>query len=181
MSQSQQADRRLGEDRRSEPRETPDRRRGIRNLWECIYDAVQDIYKWTDIPAQNGETGLVKRNWRTWFGHATVATLAVAIGRWLGLHVSFFWPAVGSWVPIVFAVGVGLFYFWREYGIGTGDYWQARKAKRQGYDAPSDSVIDFWIVLPPIFILMQTPIIWAVLVAIIMTLGIYLMSKLVGF
>ena len=141
------------------------------SIFACVYSVVHNIYKWTDIPAQNGETGLWKRNWRTWLGHSTVAAGVVALGRWLGLHVSFFWPVVGLWIPIVAAAAVGLFYFWREFGI-NGDYWNRKK----GYDSQSDSVLDFWIVLPPIFILMQVPMVYAVLTATLMIVGLYLLS-----
>lgn len=158
-------------DRRAEYR-GPDRRRAIRSPFECVYDVIHDIYKWTDIPAQNGETGVFKRNWRSWLGHATVSANVVALGRWAGLHASFFYAPLGIWVPAVFAFVVAAYYFNREYGF-DGDYWKRRK----GYDSKSDSVIDFWVVLPPIFILMQINIVWAVLVALVMSTGIYLMSR----
>ena len=164
-----QSERRSCEDRRAESR-GPDRRE-MRNPFECAYDVVHDIYKWTDVPAQQGETGVFKRNWRSWFGHATVATVVVALGRWMGLHASFFFPPLGIWIPPVFAFAVVAYYFNREYGR-NGDYWKRRK----GYDSESDSVIDFWVVLPPVFILMQISLVYAVLVGLVMSTSIYLMA-----
>lgn len=139
---------------------------------ECAYGIVHCIYEWTDIPASEGETNVFKRNWRSWFGHATVAAVVVAFGRWIGLHASFFFAPLGIWLPLVFAVGIGLFYFWREFGL-NGDAWKRRK----GYDSHSDSVIDFWVTLPPIFILLQIDIVYAVGVALVMATGIYLMAR----
>ena len=171
MSQSAQRRRRNGKDRRSEYR-GEDRRRVIRGPFECVYDLIHDIYKWTDIPAQKGETGLWKRNWRTWFGHMTVSAVVVAFGRWMGLHASFFYCPLALWIPAVFAFGVVAYYFNREYGL-NGDYWN----RKEGYDSRSDSVLDFWVVLPPVFILLQVPMVYAVLVALAMATGIYLMSR----
>jgi hypothetical protein len=133
--------------------------------------------KWTDIPASNGENNVFKRNWRSWLGHATVATVVTAFGRWLGLHMTFVTgvAAFSVWFPIVFAVGIGLFYFWREFGIG-GNYWSYVKAKKVGHDGESDSVIDFWITLPAITATMKLPMMYAVLLGFIMMVGIYLLS-----
>lgn len=146
------------------------------SISKCVYGLIHNIYKWTDLPSQNGETRLLHRNWRSWFGHATVSVAAVAMGRWAGLHLSFLYLPLGTWVPLAFVAGVVLFYFWREYGVG-GDYWKRRK----GYDSKSDSVIDFWVVLPPVFILMQVPLVYAVLTALTMITGIYLMSRFIDY
>lgn len=170
MSQQIFRERRSGIDRRTTPRCTPDRR--DLDVWQCIVKLIGSIYKWTDVPAQSGEAGLFKRNWRTWFGHMTVSAVVVAFGRWLGLHVGFFFPAIGPWIPVVACAAVGGFYFWREFGV-HGDYWKRRK----GYDSKSDSVLDFWVVLIPIVILMQISAAYAVLIAILMAMGIYLMSR----
>lgn len=164
-------DRRNGDERRSERRGN-DRRRVVRSPFECVYDIVHDIYKWTDIPAQNGETGLWKRNWRTWFGHMTVSAVVVAFGRWIGLHAGFFYLPLNTWLPAIAAFAVTAFYFNREYGL-NGDYWNRKKE----YDSKSDSVLDFWVVLPPVFILLQITMVNAVLVALAMATGIYLMSR----
>lgn len=148
------------------------------NFLACVCGVVRNIYKWTDVPAQKGETNLFKRNWRSWLGHATVATTATATGRWLGLHLSFVFgsSALETWIPIVAATGIGLFYFWREFGIG-GNYWSYKKAKRVGHDGESDSVLDFWITLPAIAFTLYLPIVYAVLMSLILIVGIYLLSQ----
>lgn len=167
------ADRRSGVDRRSVQRPGPDRRvNGLKNIWECVYHAIRGIYDWTDLPAKGGETRLWQRNWRSWFGHATVATDVVAFGRWLGMHLYLISHALGFWTEVIFAAGVGLFYFWREYGVG-GDYWKRKK----GYDSKSDSVLDFWVVLPPIVILMQVARVYAFVAAFVMSVAIYALSR----
>lgn len=102
----------------------------------------------------------------------TVSAVVVAFGRWLGIHAGFFLPILGTIIPIATCVAVGGFYFNREYGF-HGDYWKRKK----GYDSKTDSVLDFWVVLVPIVFMMQMPAVWAVLIAIIMALGIYLMSR----
>ena len=179
MSQQASLNRRLGTDRRMERRATPDRRRNGHTILGCVYGIIHNIYRWTDLPAKNGETNLFKRNWRSWFGHATVASIVTAFGRWLGLHTSFFLPQVGKYVPFVFAFGIGGFYFWREFGVG-GNYWSYVKAKRAGHDGESDSVIDFWITLPAIYAMFMLPLVYAVLVALMMATGIYLLSQYEG-
>ena len=143
-----------------------------------MYGVIHNICKWTDVPAQNGETNLFKRNWRSWLGHATVATVITAFGRWLGFHAVFVFglAALGTWIPIIAAVGVGFFYFWREFGVG-GNYWSYRKARKLGHDGESDSVIDFWITLPAISFTLYVPLVYAVLIGFIMMVGIYLLSQ----
>lgn len=176
MLQSQQANRRSGSDRRVERRVNGhDRRRGTHGILNCVYGIVHNIYRWTDIPAQNGETNLFKRNWRTWYGHATVVATVTAFGRWLGLHASFFYAPLYTWIPATFATGVGGFYFWREFGVG-GDYWKRKK----GHDSQSDSVLDFWFTLPAIYAVFMLPLVYAVLVSLMMATGIYLLSQYNG-
>lgn len=144
----------------------------ISSALECVYNVIHDIAKWTDVPAQKGETGLWKRNWRTWLGHMTVSAVVVTLGRWVGLHLGFFYEPLSIWISAIFALAVGIYYFNREYGL-SGDYWKRKK----GHESKSDSVLDFWVVLPPIFILSQIHLAYAVLVALTMSTSLYLMSR----
>lgn len=144
-------------------------------MFTCAYGTIHNIMQWTEWPATSGEKNLFKRNWRSWFGHFTVAFIVTAFGRWAGLHTSFFWHEVGHFIPYVFAFGVGLFYFWREFGIG-GNYWSYLKAKRVGHDGESDSVIDFWITLPAIYTVFALPLPYSVLIGFLLMAGIYILA-----
>lgn len=130
------------------------------------------IVNWTFGPANRGDSDTILRNWRTWFGHFTVGVSASALGKLLGVFIGLFHTFIGTIIGLSGMVGVGIFYGWREFGIG-GDYY----ARHKGYDSETDSVLDFWVVLVAIVIIANLHVLAGLIFAAVCAGLIYILSK----
>lgn len=109
-------------------------------LWKTSKDFIAGLVEWSTrkrgaITGSKIE-GVVSRNYRTWIGHTTVTTGAVAAGKVLAL-------LVGPWAIVVAAVAANGFYMNREFGL-HGNYHEAKylRTRRASHDKRLDSIGD---------------------------------------
>lgn len=109
--------------------------------------------------------GIVSRNYRTWIGHSTVTTGAVAAGKVLALAAAIVDPVIGVTIILVFLLAANGFYFNREFGP-KGNYYEAKDlpTRREAKDKRLDSIGDFMIpAMLSVFSLANLPLIASVI------------------